>query len=65
MNAILTIEQYANEQRMQRIRRHYAQALRQQEHNELIERGEAIRREWNALPIPRHRALTLVPKEQA
>ena len=32
------------------------------EHTDLIERGEAIRREWHARPIPSHRALVTVEK---
>lgn len=65
MNAILTIDQYRNEQRMRRLRTHYTHALTQREHTELIERGEAIRREWGTMPIPQHRALISVAEVQS
>ena len=56
---ILTYEAHRNEARMQRLRDHYTHALTICEHTELIQRGEAIRREWHARPIPQHRALTV------
>ncbi len=65
MNAdVLTCEQHRNERRMRRLRNHYTATLSQREHTELIERGEAIRREWHARPIPPHKALTVISKEQ-
>ena len=61
MNAILSYEAHRNECRMRRLRAHYMYALTQREYTDLVERGEAIRREWHARPIPKHRAL--VPME--
>ena len=60
MTDILTYEAHRNEARMQRLRDHYTHALTIREHTDLIERGEAIRREWHARPIPKHRALVQV-----
>ena len=61
MNAVLTINQYLNERRMQRLRHHYTRTLTNREHTDLVERGEAIRREWHSRPIPENRALTVIP----
>ncbi len=62
MTDILTYEAHRNERRMARLRDHYTHALTIREHTELIERGEAIRREWHARPIPQHRALVQLEK---
>ena len=62
MNAVLTYDAHRNECRMKRLRDHYTHALTIREHTDLIERGEAIRREWHARPIPSHRALVTVEK---
>lgn len=59
---VLTYEAHRNECRMARLRDHYTYALTIREHTELIQRGEAIRREWHARPIPSHRALVTVEK---
>ena len=56
---VLTYDAHRNECRMKRLRDHYTRTLRQREHTELIERGESIKREWHAKPIPSHRALTV------
>ena len=58
----LTVAQYANEARLRRLREHYVHTLTHREHIELVERGEAIRREWHARPIPEHRALTVISR---
>lgn len=60
MNTVLTYDAHRNECRMRRLRAHYMYALTQREHTALVERGEAIRREWHARPIPEHRALIII-----
>ena len=55
MNAVLTYDAHRNECRMRRLRAHYVYALTQREYIALVERGEAIRREWRARPIPDRR----------
>ncbi len=60
MTDIMKYETYRNEQRFKRLRQRYTRTLSPQEHTELIQRGEAIRREWHARPIPSHKALTVV-----
>lgn len=62
--AVLTFDQYVNERRMKRLRHHYTRTLSQREHVELIERGEAIRREWHSRPIPENRALTVISRAE-
>ena len=59
---ILTCEADRNEERFKKLRQYYARTLNTVEHTELIERGEAIRREWHARPIPSHRSLVPVEK---
>ena len=64
MNAILTCDQDRNERRMRRLREYYTHTLSPREHVELIERGEAIRREWHSRPIPENRALTVISRAE-
>ena len=59
---ILTYEAHRNECRMARLRDHYTHTLKNREHAVLVLRGEAIKREWAARPIPKHRALAQLEK---
>ena len=65
MNRPLTTHELANHDRMRRLRDRYTHMLSPREHTDLIERGEAIRRAWNAQPIPAHRALTVIHPNNA
>lgn len=60
MNRPLTTHELTNYDRLRRLRDHHTHMLSPREHTDLIERGEAIRREWHAQPIPAHRALTVI-----